>query len=554
MSKICPQCGTNYENDQRFCPRDGASLKGKAGADLVGLVIADRYLIVRKLGEGGMGQVYLAEHVRMKRKSAVKVLHAGMVHDPEAIMRFNREAENASQIAHPNVAAIYDFGETADGLCYLAMEFIDGEPLTKVLERAETVGFQRAARIIEQVASALEAAHEIGIVHRDLKPDNIMITRGRDGTDLVKVVDFGIAKAIQADEQNVTKTGLAVGTPEYMSPEQLGGGVLDARTDIYSLGLVAFNLLTGSLPFPTVTSREALVIRLTDRPRKLAEVRPDVIWPPQLQGVIDRALSQELAARYQRVSDLARDLSEAVPEMPDNAAGARSSFGQATVSITPRTRKIAAPTASRRESNGRLLPYLLVVTTVAVVGAGVLWKVNATPDSGGGAKPVASADSVRKDSVQMLARTDSSAVAPTVADSAAPAMATADSSGVAVDSTARPAAESAGPAAPVASALVDSVKPSKPAPPRNLAQLLKAIRSDMAVGASRLEDGEYEGATVRFRSASERLTVLHRRYPDTPAILSLRRELARQLKATADACEAEREVAEERGEEAPECQ
>ena len=132
--KICPQCGNEYELDQRFCPKDGATLKSQSSdGSLVGQIIADRYHIVQKLGEGGMGQVYLSQHVRMKRKSAVKVMNPGMVHDPDAISRFNREAENASQIAHPNVAAIYDFGETSDGLIYLAMEFIEGDALTKIL-------------------------------------------------------------------------------------------------------------------------------------------------------------------------------------------------------------------------------------------------------------------------------------------------------------------------------------------------------------------------------------------------------------------------------------
>jgi predicted Ser/Thr protein kinase len=546
VSKICPQCGTNYENDQRFCPRDGASLKSKAGADLVGLVIADRYLIVRKLGEGGMGQVYLAEHVRMKRKSAVKVLHAGMVHDPDAIMRFNREAENASQIAHPNVAAIYDFGETSDGLIYLAMEFVDGEPLTKILEREGALPPQRAARIVEQVASALEAAHEGGIVHRDLKPDNIMITRGRDGGDVVKVVDFGIAKAMQADEQNVTKTGLAIGTPEYMSPEQLGGGVLDARTDIYSLGLVAFNLLTGNLPFPTVTSREALVVRLTDRPRKLAEVRPDVSWPAQLQGVLDRALSQELAARYQKVSDLGQELTRAVEGMPAIGGGSRA--GAVTMPVTIKTPRIASTAITRRAPKSRLLPYLAGVTVLAAIAAGALWRMSLpalTPSS-----PVAAAPAPAE-SVHTLARSDTVPVAP--ADSTAPAPAPADSSGTPADSTKVATASDSAKAETASAQADDTATPVKRDPPKNLSRLLAPIRSDVRVGASRLEEGEYEVAMVRFRSAEDRLDQLARRFPDTPAILALRREVTRQLKATKNACEAEREIAVQRGEPAPEC-
>src|SRR5207249_8644224 len=176
-----------------------------------------------KLGEGGMGQVYLAEHVKMGRKSAIKVMNPAMVHDPDAVARFNREAANASRITHPNVCAVYDFGETTDGMIYLAMEFIEGEPLTDILERDGALEPGRAVQIFQQVADALQAAHDLGIVHRDLKPDTIMISRGKGGREAVKVVDFGIAKAVGGDDagQKVTKTGLVVGTPEVRSPERL---------------------------------------------------------------------------------------------------------------------------------------------------------------------------------------------------------------------------------------------------------------------------------------------------------------------------------------------
>jgi serine/threonine-protein kinase len=229
--KICPVCSTEYPANERFCPRDGTALRSQAGAnDLVGSVIAERYHVLKKLGEGGMGQVYLAEHVKMGRKSAVKVMNPGMVQNVDAISRFNREAANASRINHPNVAGIYDFGETADGLIYLAMEFVEGEPLTNVIKHHGALPPLRASEIARQVAEGLSVAHDMGIVHRDLKPDNIMIGRGRNGADLVKVVDFGIAKAAASDQQKVTKTGMVVGTPEYMSPEQLSGDPLDARS------------------------------------------------------------------------------------------------------------------------------------------------------------------------------------------------------------------------------------------------------------------------------------------------------------------------------------
>ena len=155
---------------RRCAPRRG-------GNDLVGSIVADRYHVLKKLGEGGMGQVYLAEHVKMGRKSALKVMNPGMVTDVDAISRFNREAANASRIAHPNVAAVYDFGETPDGIIYLAMEFVDGPPLTSVIEQQGALPPKRAAEIVRQTAEALAVAHDMGIVHRDLKPDNIMIAQ-----------------------------------------------------------------------------------------------------------------------------------------------------------------------------------------------------------------------------------------------------------------------------------------------------------------------------------------------------------------------------------------
>jgi len=358
-TKICPQCGTRYEDDQRFCPLDGSTLKSLAGAaDLVGSVIADRYHVLRKLGEGGMGQVYLAEHVRMGRKSAVKVLHPGMVHDADAISRFNREAANASRISHPNVAAIYDFGETSDGLIYLAMEYVEGEPLTKIIERVGALPAARAASIVRQAGEALAVAHEFGIVHRDLKPDNIMIARNRDGSDCVKVVDFGIAKAANVEAQKVTRTGLIVGTPEYMSPEQLAGDPLDGRSDIYSLALVGFAMLTGRLPFPSETAQESMIMRLTDRPRSLAEMKPEVQWPAQLQAVMDRALSRDAAGRYTSAAEFGHDFAAAIERMPRTIATEAGTSIMNTPSV-PQTAVAPAPTLITGATSAKGAPQLV---------------------------------------------------------------------------------------------------------------------------------------------------------------------------------------------------
>ena len=319
--RLCLQCGVEYPVEQRHCPADGSALQLKTNDDtLIGKTIADRYHIIELLGVGGMGRVYLAEHVALGRKSAVKVISPAYANSAEAITRFNREAANASRINHPNIAQIYDFGES-DGVLYLAMEFIEGEALSAMIERLGPLPLARAANITMQVADALGAAHTLGIVHRDLKPENIMIGRRHDGSDWVKVVDFGIAKTVEREEasQNVTVAGVSLGTPEYMSPEQFAGEKLDHRTDIYSLGLVLYNLLTGQLPYPQVTSKETLVKRLTSPPKPLAEARADIGWPPGLQTALDRALAPEASSRYNLVTDFAADVvrsSERAPGVP----------------------------------------------------------------------------------------------------------------------------------------------------------------------------------------------------------------------------------------------
>lgn len=398
--KVCPTCGTEYPLSERFCPRDGTALRSASGTgDLLGSVIADRYHVIKKLGEGGMGAVYLAEHVKMGRKSALKVMHPGMNSDPDAIARFNREASNASRLSHPNICGIYDFGETSDGLIYLAMEFIEGKALTDLIEASGSLPPARASNIVHQVADALQVAHDAGIVHRDLKPDNIMVAKNRDGSDLVKVVDFGIAKASSSDAQKVTKTGLVVGTPEYMSPEQLAGDKLDGRSDIYSLGLVAFNCLTGKLPFPSESAQEAMIMRLTDRPRTLAEMRPEVAWPDDLQAVMDKALARDAEDRYQGAAQFGREFAAVVADMPSTQAteGATMVIGAAktapmAAAPMPKTRvadrdEARSPARASTAVPAKKSPMIPIAAGVAAVA--VLGYFGATKFMGGADTPTA---------------------------------------------------------------------------------------------------------------------------------------------------------------------
>ena len=403
--KICPTCGTEYPADERFCPRDGSALKAQGGgSELIGSIIADRYLVLAKLGEGGMGRVYLAEHVKMGRKSAVKVMNPGAVNDADAISRFNREAANASRISHQHVAQVYDFGETSDGLIYLAMEFVEGEALTDILKRDGALPPERAGEIVRQTAEALSVAHDMGIVHRDLKPDNIMLAKFRDGSDCVKVVDFGIAKAAGVEAQKVTKTGLVIGTPEYMSPEQIAGDPLDARSDIYSLGLVAYNILTGRLPFNSKTAQESVIMRLTEPPMRLAQTRPQIAWTPAVQQVMDKALQRDAALRYSSANEFGRALSAAVQGLSTAShSSAATEIAEPVVRVPP-TR--VAEGALLRPSGGQGIlarqKRLIAAAGVAVVAVAVLAyalsrggaDADATTTAGPAATPTVSGDPV----------------------------------------------------------------------------------------------------------------------------------------------------------------
>ena len=374
---VCPLCRTEYGSEHETCPRDGARLGATVVHEdpFIGKILADRYRVLRTLGEGGMGRVYLAEHVRMGRLSAVKVMSPALAPTPDAISRFNREAANASRINHPNVAAIYDFGETEDGTLYLAMEYVEGKTLTAILRDGGPLVPARAAELAGQIADGLHAAHLLGIVHRDLKPDNILVTTQHDGREQAKIVDFGIAKTTQSGDQTVTSLGVAIGTPEYMSPEQIAGEALDARTDLYSLALVLFNMLTGVLPHPALTSKQSLVQRLTARPLTLSEVKPNVPWPPRVQKALDRALAPEPDERYSNVMDFARDVRGATG-LP-TFKGAALVMGAATRMMTPavvpavsattsRPRPVLAPEPRRRRGGLVFLALALVVGGAAL--------------------------------------------------------------------------------------------------------------------------------------------------------------------------------------------
>ena len=318
--KVCPECRGTFGPELRFCPRDGSALRSPTNTEeLIGRVVAERYRIISKLGQGGMGTVYLAEHVRMGRRCAIKVMNPVLLHDPDSINRFSREASNASRINHPHVAAIYDFGETSDEIVYLAMEFVEGESLAAMLDRKRGIREQRAMEIGCQVADALSAAHDLGIVHRDLKPDNVMVCHAK-GKALVKVVDFGIAKATQGGSQTVTRTGYVVGTPAYMSPEQILGDPLDGRSDLYSLGCILYEMLTGERAFVGPSGEVSLRRRLTEPPPRPRKVKGAL--SKSLDAIVIKAMARSPEDRFQSAAELRDALIAALKER-DSRPGLR---------------------------------------------------------------------------------------------------------------------------------------------------------------------------------------------------------------------------------------
>lgn len=360
MPKLCPVCAASYPDHTVFCPADGSPLRlADTGTDLVGSVIADRYLVTALLGRGGMGEVYRARHVRLPREVAIKVLKAELAADTAAVARFNQEAKSAAQISSERVAAVHDFGETPEGLVYLAMDFVPGVALRRILEEESPLPPARVAALIGQVAEGLDAAHRLGIVHRDIKPDNIMVVR--DGEEWrCKVVDFGIAKA--AEGQRLTGTGMVVGTREYMSPEQLMGEDLDGRSDVYALAIVAYECLTGDLPFDKNTPDRGMSARLHRQPRRLEELRREQAWPPALQAALDGALERDMERRTASAPAFARALTEAVTVRP--AAPDPLPPQQTPTQHTPPPRPTARPVAAMVGAG---------VLLVVLVAGGMAW-------------------------------------------------------------------------------------------------------------------------------------------------------------------------------------
>jgi len=308
----CAVCGTANPEGARFCQSCGAPMAQPSAdpSNLVGQLVGGRYLVTRVIGEGGMGVVYEAEQKMgaHTRKVAIKTLLPTLSADHTIVSRFYRECGIVAQLEHPNTIRFYDFGETPDRRLYIAMEFVKGEPLTQAIARGP-MPLSRVRNILKQVCGALAEAHSLGIVHRDLKPDNIILTRRADEADFVKVLDFGIAKTnAPTDKQTkLTQQGVVLGTPPYMSPEQLAGKELDARSDLYSLGIIAYEMATGVLPFQGETPWQWATQHMTVPPPPM-RTRTSVAVPPDFEHAVFHVLAKTPAERPSTALDFSREL------------------------------------------------------------------------------------------------------------------------------------------------------------------------------------------------------------------------------------------------------
>jgi len=313
----CAACSWEVQLEDTFCARCGAPVVDP----LIGAVVGDRYRIVSRIGVGGMGAVYRAEHTMMRRDLAVKVLLPELGGQLEFARRFEREAESASRLTHPNIINVTDFGRAPTGQLFLAMEFLAGDSLSTLIGQGP-LPRDRALAIARQMLRGLDHAHGAGVIHRDLKPDNIMLVE-RDGqSDVVKILDFGIAKVTEpvSGQTALTQAGVIFGTPEYLSPEQALGEPVDARADVYATGVILYEMLAGRRPFESDDKVKIISMHLAHAPPRMREINPALDIPPALEQVVLQALEKHREHRFASATAFLQALDEselgAEPQMP----------------------------------------------------------------------------------------------------------------------------------------------------------------------------------------------------------------------------------------------
>src|SRR5688572_9393173 len=332
----CPICGRQFFPGTQVCPEDHATLQADATIDvetpvdpLIGYILDDKYRIENRLGIGGMGTVYRARHLLIDRAVAIKVLNPRFVEDEAAQLRFRREARAAGRLQHANAVGVTDFGRTSEGYVYIVMELLEGRTLRDVLAKEAPLDTARAVALMLQTSAAVAAAHEAGIIHRDLKPANIFIVHNSELPAVVKVLDFGIAKlaadTLEEDEAHtLTQVGAMIGTPRYMSPEQCDGAEHTPAADVYGLGVILYEMLTGSVPFSGSTPLAIVMKHTTELPRSQRELVSCI--PPALEHVVLHALEK-------RPQDRPADAAESGAELLQTAE--RLGLEHAAVASSP---------------------------------------------------------------------------------------------------------------------------------------------------------------------------------------------------------------------------
>jgi eukaryotic-like serine/threonine-protein kinase len=346
---LCPHCQAPTADEARFCGACGKATSstepvsnpslGEAPV-LIGRVIAGRYRILSKLGEGGMGAVFQAEQISLKRTVAVKLLRPDLSANAMLLRRFNAEAEAVAKLRHPNTVNIYDFGQDTDGTLFIAMELIEGRSLRTAIHHEGPLPLRRSLAIASQVAASLADAHAKTIIHRDLKPDNVMLTdRGRS-KDNVTVLDFGIAKLrddSRGTQQQMTQAGDMLGTPQYMAPEQIRGGQIDGRTDVYALGCMIYEMLTARLPYEAPSVMALLSKHLLEHAPAPSQRRPDLGLPPMIDDLVMRAMAKDPAARPPTMEDFGEQIGALLAALPPDPTAQRSAVASSGFAPVPHT-------------------------------------------------------------------------------------------------------------------------------------------------------------------------------------------------------------------------
>jgi serine/threonine protein kinase len=316
---------------------------------LIGTRLDARYRVLSKLGEGAIGEVYLAEHIHLERKEALKVLRPALATDPEFVARFRREARATNRVQHANIVSVHDFGRSPDGRFYLSMEYAEGERLDRLLRRLGTLPVSRVLPILVQIADAIHHAHDRGVVHRDLKPENIILVEHRGHPDFVKILDFGFAKIVapgHAESADLSGPGRIFGTPAYMPPEQADGSDVDGRSDIYAVGCIAFELLVGEPPFLGSSAIRLVHAHKSQSPDLPSRRTPQAAIPQALDDIVMRCLAKRPDHRFQT----GRDLSAALRAVPGYRGGGSSGSSRRSRRLPRPIDYLAAPDTEDRSS------------------------------------------------------------------------------------------------------------------------------------------------------------------------------------------------------------